>query len=260
MINKPYKLNRKDYDQILFTSDQHHGHNREFLYGKRGFGNIEEHNKWLNDQYSKVSSNSLIISLGDPALNSTPDKLLEFFNKTSAPIWHIFGNHFSNDYALYREGINTYNWLHSMQKEELNRELPLAYEIYPFTINRIKAKYNFGGRDNNEKEPLLTGVCGMSIYSPYMMTFLGNWANIAIDGQHVYLTHMAPLIWTRHSWCIFGHSHSGLKGAQPNDTENGKWMDCGVENSKEFNGTAFFTWEEIKSLMQKKNDKSYDTH
>jgi calcineurin-like phosphoesterase family protein len=260
MINKPFKLKSENYDQILFTSDQHYGHNRDFLYGKRNFKNVEEHDKWLNAQYLKVSANSLIISLGDPALNCTPDKLLEFFNKTSAPIWHIFGNHFSNDYALYREGINTYNWLHSMQKEPLIREKPLEYEIYPFTINRIKTKYIFENVCANDKLSLLPGKCGLTNYPPYTLTFLGNSADISIDNQLIHLTHMAPLIWTRHSWCLFGHSHGGLRGAQPNDKESGKWFDCGVENSIEYNGTAFFSWTDIKHIMHQKNDKTEDVH
>lgn len=246
MVNRPYKIKREHFDEIYFTSDQHYCHNPSWQnppYEVRGFTTIIEHDEWLNEQYSKVSDKSLIISLGDPVLNGKIHNLLNLFNKTSAPILHIWGNHFSADYALYKYAINEY----TNNVNDVNRSL--SYEIYPFNCikNQKDTYYNFKGA---------TGIS----YGIDRLNFLGNTSVIQIDNQLIHISHYAPQIWTRNSIACFGHSHGELDGANPTDYEDGKKLDCGVENSIKYNGTAFFTYEDIMNIMQKKNDKSFDLH
>jgi hypothetical protein len=265
MLNKPYKFRREDFDQILFTSDQHYNHDPKWdkpLWSLRGFKNVDEHDEWLRSEYSKVSANSIIFSLGDPALNSTPEKMLGLFNLTSAHIYHIWGNHFSCDYAIYRNAMNGYLWNQNdgIDPTPLDVTLPLQYEIYPFTISRmvrddvIHVKYP-------EKMVVdgYPGVAPSSLPFPLqVMTFLGTSANIQIDKRLIHLSHMAPLIWERGAVALLGHSHGDLEGAQPSDKSRGKMFDCGIENSKNYNGSAFFTFEDVVRIMDSKPNISLD--
>lgn len=265
MINKPYKFKRTEFDQIYFTSDTHYGHDPKWdipLWKRRGFDSVDDHDRWLDDQFSKISDKSIIFHLGDAALNSTPEKMLNLFNKTSAPIWFIFGNHFSPDYALYKSSMN--KWL----SENVNRDdnivgfdvvEPLKYEIYPFNINRFVYK-NIGQYRTTGSPPeyFVDGNTGASIEN-YTLTYLGIQANIQIDKTFIQLSHMCPKIWTRGAISLFGHSHGELSGVQPEDADM-KLLDCGIENSIKYNNSAFFTFEEIQDIMSKKSNKTFDTH
>jgi hypothetical protein len=266
MLNKPYKFKREDFDQILFTSDQHYNHNPNWstppLWKTRGFNSIDEHDEWMRSEYAKVSEKSIIFSLGDPALNSTPQKLLGLFNQTTAPIFHIWGNHFSCDYAIYRMAMNQYLWQQKFHDSTLYDPLdvtsPLKYEIYPFTITRYFYDNVF---DTNARYPnniMINSQPGM-VLDPPTLTFLGSDASIQIDKTIFYLTHMAPAIFDRKAvGALIGHSHGSLEGAQPDETSRGKLLDCGVDNSIKYNNSAFFTFEEVVKIMNKKPKVSLD--
>lgn len=262
MINKPFKIKTENFDNILFTSDQHYGHDPKWiipLWKIRGFNSVNEHDVWLENEYSKITNNSLIISLGDPALNNTPEKLLYLFNKTSAPILHIWGNHFSCDYYLYKLGVKKYIFdkVTNYPDEKLDMSVSLDYEIYPFNIERkfIDNKCDIPLKKDIK---LINGFPGFHI-KPDHITFLGSQCDILIDNTLIHLSHMAPRLWTRHSIAIFGHSHGELKDSQPKDT-NQKILDCGIENSIKYNGSAFFSFNEILNIMSKKTSNTEDNH
>ena len=263
MINKPYKLKRSDFDQIYFTSDTHYQHNPQWnipLWKLRGFSDVLEHDRWLENEYSMVSEKSIIFHLGDAALNTTPEKMLNLFNKTSAPIWFIFGNHFSPDYALYRSALNLWMFEKGLNlNEKVDVSAPLNYEIYPFNINR-NVVHNFGQYNTYNCVPkfFVQGSPGAS-QDLYSFTYLGVQANIQVDNTLIQLSHMAPTIWTRRSVALFGHSHGALLGVQPFDTDMQR-LDCGVENSIKYNKSAFFTFEDVQNIMSKKSAKTYDNH
>jgi len=65
---------------------------------------------------------------------------------------------------------------------------------------------------------------------------------------------------TNQLFALFGHSHGGLEGAQPEDTDCGKILDCGVDNALKYNGTPFFSFQEVVEIMNRKNIKTYDHH
>lgn len=267
MLNKPYKFKQEDFDQILFTSDQHYNHNPNWscdpLWKTRGFNSIDEHDEWMRSEYAKVSEKSIIFSLGDPALNSTPEKLLGLFNQTNAHIYHIWGNHFSCDYAIYRNAMNGYLWQQAFYDDPrpcdaLDITLPLKYEIYPFTVTRYFYDNVFGYNTKHPDKQLISGQPGM-VLDPPTLTFLGSDASIQIDKKIFYLTHMAPAIFDRKAvGALIGHSHGDLDGAQPNETSRGKLLDVGVDNSIKYNNSAFFTFEEVVRIMDKKPNKSLD--
>jgi hypothetical protein len=264
MLNKPYKFKRTDFDQILFTSDQHYNHNPNWscdpLWKTRGFNSIDEHDEWMRSEYAKVSEKSIIFSLGDPALNSTSEKLIGLFNQTTAPIFHIWGNHFSCDYAIYRSAMNEYIWRNGDTSTPLDVTMPLEYEIYPFSVTRRFYDNILYPVRYTEKQ-LISGYPGLIglIEELPTLTFLGSDASIQIDKTVFYLKHMAPAIFDRNAMgALIGHSHGDLDGAQPNETSRGKFLDVGVDNSIKYNNSAFFTFEDVVRIMNKKPKVSLD--
>jgi predicted MPP superfamily phosphohydrolase len=268
MINKPYKFKRSEYDEILFCSDTHYNHDPKWeipLWLRRGFSSAKEHDEWLKSEFSKVSDNSIIFHLGDAALNSTPEKMLDFFNETSAKIFYIFGNHFSPDYALYRSALNAWKFDSGLIDDNgLDVSSSLEYEIFPFTINRFVEK-NIGQRKIKGIKPdfFVNGDPGMPHKdSKYCLTYLGIQCNIQIDKNLFQLSHMAPKIWYYMGdggMALTGHSHGSCKGINPFDNE-GKVLDCGIENSILYNKKAFFTFEEVLAIMKKKDRLTVDHH
>lgn len=54
---------------IYFTSDTHFNHDREFIWGPRGFKNINESNKTIIDNWNNtVGPNDDVYMLGDFSL------------------------------------------------------------------------------------------------------------------------------------------------------------------------------------------------
>lgn len=261
MINKPYKIIRKEFDQILFTSDTHYSHDPKWdipLWKRRNFNNVNEHDRWLENEYRKVTPDSLLIHLGDVALNSTPEKLLNLFHMTCAPIWLIWGNHFSCDYALYRSAINKFIYDKGIYANTtLDITAPLKFEIYPFTINK-NLTYEDVRLTDSSVPFFVDGYPGIN-FNDNKLSFLGSQTDIIIDKTLIHLSHMAPHIWTRGAISLFGHSHGEAAGMQPEDTDTRR-LDCGIENSIKYNNTAFFTWEEIQTIMTSKKNITHDTH
>lgn len=268
MINKPYKFKSSDYDKILFCSDTHYNHNPKWdipLWKMRGFNSVESHDRWQENEFSKVSENSIIFHLGDPALNSTPEKMLNLFNKTSSKIFFIFGNHFSCDYALYRSAMNLYLYERGLtENEKLKIDSPLQYEIFPFSISRFPEN-NVGQYKIEGYNPsyFVKGNPGLPDKNDkHTLTYLGIQCNIQIDKNLFQLSHMAPKIWYYmgdNGIALVGHSHGSCKGLNPFDNE-GKVLDCGIENSISYNNSAFFSLEDILTIMKKKDRLIVDHH
>jgi len=60
------KLQRKQWNNIWFTSDWHLGHDRPFIYEYRGFKHIKEHDDFLIDNYNTlVDKEDLVFNMGD---------------------------------------------------------------------------------------------------------------------------------------------------------------------------------------------------
>ena len=95
------------------------------------------------------------------------------------------------------------------------------------------------------------------------ITVLGYEFLLDIDRNYFYCRHMAPLIWpdqNRLRYCLCGHSHGNLIQANPNQNGFGKMLDVGVENAIKYNGTAFFSIDEIVDIMSKKEISHFDHH
>lgn len=95
------------------------------------------------------------------------------------------------------------------------------------------------------------------------ITLLGYEFVLDIDKNYFYCRHMASLVWpdmNRSRRHLCGHSHGNLKQANPNENGFGKILDVGIENAIQYNGTAFFSFEEVLDIMSKKDYSHFDHH
>ena len=113
------KKSRKDYNKIKINSDFHYGHDRDFLYGPRGFSSGKEHSDWIDAQIASLDPNDLLICLGDVGLGIGADAIIDFIERIPCETLMVWGNHNSGIYQAYKNN------------------LPVGfenYEIYPLRI------------------------------------------------------------------------------------------------------------------------------
>lgn len=121
---KPLKINLPD-NKIWISGCSHFNHVPAWhpsLYEIRGFKTIEEHDKWLLGEYAKIPADSVLILLGDFALNSTPEAVESIFRQIPCKKYYVFGNHESQVSKYYKKLV-------AERLGEENRNI----EIYPLT-------------------------------------------------------------------------------------------------------------------------------
>jgi calcineurin-like phosphoesterase family protein len=214
------KKHRKDYKEILVSSDFHFGHDRDFLYGPRGFKDGKEHSEWIQEQVDNIHPDSLLINLGDVGLSCGPVRIQEFMLTFPCETLLVLGNHNSGVHQLYQQN------------------LPPGFEncqLYPMKItpNITLLGYEF-----------LLDIDHDRFYCTHMAPLIWPDQNKKPTPRK----------------CLCGHSHGNLKGANPDDHGFGKLLDVGVENAKKYNNTAFFKIEEINNIMNAKPDAHFDHH
>ena len=211
------KKSRKDYNKIKINSDFHYGHDRDFLYGPRGFSSGKEHSDWIDEQIASLDPDDLLICLGDVGLGIGADPIIDFIERIPCETLMVWGNHNSGVYQAYKSNLPVGFFNH---------------EIYPLRIAKN-------------------------------VTMMGESFLLDVDRDRFFCTHMAPLVFhdqNRGRVCLCGHSHSNLKQINPDRDDFGKILDCGVENAKMFNGTAFFDIDEVVDILAKKKPSTLDHH
>ena len=79
--------------EIFFTADTHFCHRPEFLWGPRGFSNVEEMNEAIVERWNKVvKPEDIVYHLGDTMLNDN-EKGIEYFKRLNGQLFIIWGNH-----------------------------------------------------------------------------------------------------------------------------------------------------------------------
>lgn len=78
---------------IYITSDLHLGHDRDFIYGPRGFSNIKEHDETIIKNWNEIVKNEdIVYILGDIMLNDNK-KGLAYLKSLKGKKKFIRGNH-----------------------------------------------------------------------------------------------------------------------------------------------------------------------
>lgn len=213
---KVYKK-RENYRSIKICSDLHYGHDKEFLYGPRGFNSPQEHNDWIDGQIRTLQHDDLLICLGDVGLSIGPEAIIRFLDRIPCETLMVWGNHNSGVLQAYRDSLPFMN---------------TDIEMYPLQI------------------------------APNVK-MMGDSFMLKVDHDKFYCTHMSPLIFpdqNKGCVCICGHSHGNLKQINPNGCEFGKILDCGIENAKAHNNTAFFDIDDVVKILSKKKVSNLDHH
>lgn len=106
-------------------SDLHLNHNKEFLYVKRGFNNIEEHNETvLNNINTLVKPDDILFSLGDFCLTTPEDKFEELISRINCKnIYLIWGNHPNPIKKIYYR--------------EIEKQYGPDIDVYPYRYKNI---------------------------------------------------------------------------------------------------------------------------
>jgi calcineurin-like phosphoesterase family protein len=224
----PYTVYHSSRNKLWFVSDPHFCHDREFLYSKRGFKNIEEHDATLIERWNnKVAPNDQIVMLGDFILGAGRDStvacesLLKTLNGNKLIIW---GNHNSGLKQVFRKLV-----LAQYGREDI--------EVYPIETSEFGGKVCFMGNNLLLKVKRDTPMCAQT--------------------RFVFCSHFAHRIWidmNRDIWHLSGHSHGSDPESQP-DFLGTKRLDVGIEN---FGGPISF--DEVAEIMHKKQISTLDHH
>ena len=82
---------------IYFTSDLHLGHNRDFIFGPRGFTNVQDHDETIIRNWNAlIQPDDVVYILGDIMLNDNV-KGVRNFNRLNGTKYIILGNHDTKD-------------------------------------------------------------------------------------------------------------------------------------------------------------------
>lgn len=160
--------------RIWFLSDLHYGHGKPFILNPRGYGSLTE------------------------AMSDTKQKWKQYISPSDIVI--NLGD------QIVGAGMNTTQYVHDLLS------LPCAHQYF------IWGNHNAGMQQIYDESLKSSGHEGYEIYpwtlAQYPFTFLGNYAEIIIDHQHVVLSHYPIASWnhvSKGAFMIHGHCHRNLK-------------------------------------------------
>jgi calcineurin-like phosphoesterase family protein len=191
------RIKLESLDKTFVVSDCHFNHDRDFVWGKRGYNSCHEHNESIIAELNKrVSKNDVVFHLGDFMFGDNKGTLTrEIIARLNfKQLYLLPGNHVSGVHKVYEEC--------------------LAYE--------------FGGeRPKYDVFPLVTAVpVGRELI------FLPNLVEIVVEKQLFVLCHY-PIIshnsQSHGTYMVCGHSHSNCALTNKN-TGKGRRVDVGIES------------------------------
>ena len=108
------------------VSDLHLGHNKEFIWGKRGYSSVEQHDRGIIAKINEmVGPNDVLFSLGDFCLNTDTKQFDTYLSQiTCQNIKLIWGNHPNPIYKIYRQLIAA-----EYQRDDI--------EVYPYRYRNV---------------------------------------------------------------------------------------------------------------------------
>ena len=121
---------------IWITSDTHFGHNREFLYGPRGFNSIQEHDEAIIANWNAVvAPEDTVYHLGDVMLGDN-EHGMNCLQRLNGNIIIIPGNHDTDSrIALYKTLPNVKVLSTEIEELKLAAAATLKYRKYNFYLS-----------------------------------------------------------------------------------------------------------------------------
>lgn len=80
-------------DDIFISSDWHLGHDRQFIWGARGFANMAEHTEYIVNRAQELFANKYLILLGDNVWCTPYIDMFYEATKTCKKVFFLNGNH-----------------------------------------------------------------------------------------------------------------------------------------------------------------------
>ena len=136
---------------IYLTSDLHFGHDKDFMYGPRGFDSIEDHDRALIDKWNRtVSATDDVYVLGDLMLGDTVQGLQKLAQLNG--VLHVVrGNHDTDN--RWRYYGNVWNVI------ETKEAMTLKFQKFRFYLSHYPTlTANFD--DGKELRRHLFNLCG----------------------------------------------------------------------------------------------------
>lgn len=200
---KTVKISHPEND-VWFVSDMHFYHDRDFVYGKRGFGSMQEHNDTLIDRWNAhLTDESIVVHLGDFCFGDPDGKRFkELVARLRFRTMYMHpGNHVSGYLAVYKE------MLAKAFPSAINPDKSLSFEVYPLSC------YLNGSVTKN-------------------VIFVTQYTEYSVNGHPIMACHY-PIISHNHhakaSTHLTGHSHGSCPVTNKN-TGKGRRLDVGIES------------------------------
>lgn len=214
-MNKLIKFKQTDDCKVYFSSDFHLNHSPKWptpIWKGRGYNSVTEMNDSIIQSINDViRSTDVLIFLGDFVLNCSDSQFEEFLSRINCQnIYMIFGNHNSCVWNVYQRKVKEF--LYSLNDGFMNMfgEAP-DVEVYPFKYRNI--------------------------------TFIGNYAEVIVDGQCFTASHYPQLSWNHMSKGSI-HCHGHIHSTKETYIQNGKMIDVGFDYHRKP-----ISVDEIKKLM-----------
>ena len=131
-------INIKDGQTVWFSSDFHLGHQKNFIWEKRGYTSYEDHTNGLIDKLNQqIKTNDVLFYLGDFCLNSSESLFESYLSRIQCQnIYMLWGNHNNPVHRVYKREV----------KEQFGRDdidvYPLKYRNITFLGDYVEASIN----------------------------------------------------------------------------------------------------------------------
>ena len=219
-MNKVMRIRQTPEQKVYWVSDTHLNHNPKWkvpLWEARGHKSSKDHTDFIINKINEVvRPNDILFHLGDFCLNTSESEFEEFLVRIQCQnIYYLWGNHNSRIFEAYKREVRT--WLTPVNGLYSIGNLCLEMEVYPFRYKNI--------------------------------VFLGNYAEVAVDGHYFVAAHYPIHVWNylkNGAKMICGHSHYGLPFSQSENLD-AKILDVGWDGF----GRPLST-EEVLAIMNKK--------
>ena len=224
-MNKLMRIRQTPERKVYWVSDTHLNHNKPFVYGVRGHKSSDEHTNFIIDKINEiVRPNDILMHAGDFCLNTEENGMNALLARINCQnIYMTWGNHNNPLWKIYQREVKSVLQGVALQNLHFSGDISEIkewenFEVYPFRYKNV--------------------------------VFLGNYAEITVDGQYFVLCHYPIHVWNYvKDGCkmICGHSHYGLPFSQA-DNLGAKILDVGWDGYSRPLST-----DEVNAIMDTKS-------